>query len=294
MAISSTECSTWFAVYLTITVAIVAVNLHSMTLFVKNSNLHTRAMYLVINLTVADMFVGGIATVFIVFHFLLNGCEMRFRSKQFLAAQEWQPFLVIVMIDIWLSLTSVTGITVISLDRMYATFRPFKHRNIKKWAYGVIIAGVWTLTAMILIPFQQRQLVFPLYLWRSYCFLCLIVIGVSYTSIALKFWCGTRPPSHDAANRQRKLTVTLFIMTIVSLLLWLPDIILTFLFLTVIHTLSFTTFLRLKLYFILLYHTNFLVNPIIYTIRMPEFRRALLISFKRRQGQNAVIPLQAR
>ena len=245
MAISSTECSTWFAVYLTITVAIVAVNLHSMTLFVKNSNLRTRAMYLVINLTVADMFVGGIATVFIVFHFLLNGCEMRFRSKQFLAAQEWQPFLVIVMIDIWLSLTSVTGITVISLDRMHATFRPFKHRNIKKWAYGVIIAGVWTLTAMILIPFQQRQLVFPLYLWRSYCFLCLIVIGVSYTSIALKFWCGTRPPSHGAANRQRKLTVTLFIMTIVSLLLWLPDIILTFLFLTVIHSLSFTTFLRL-------------------------------------------------
>ena len=297
MAISSTECSTWFAVYLTITVAIVAVNLLSIILFVKNSNLRTRAMYLVINLTVADMFVGGIATVLIVFHFLLNGCEMRFRSKQFLAAQERQPFLVIVMIDSWLFLTSVTGITVISLDRMHATFRPFKHGNIKKWAYGVTIAGVWTLTAMILIPLplislygnlhQQWQLLFPFYLWRSYCFLCLIVICVSYTSIALKFWCGTRPPSHGAANRQRKLTVTLFAVVV-------PDIILTFLSLTVIHSLPFPTFLRLKLYFILLYHTNLLVNPIIYTIRMPEFRRALLISFKRRQGQNAVIPLQAR
>ena len=164
------------------------------------------------------------------------------------------------MIDIWLSLTSVTDITVISYDRMHATFGPFKHRNIKKLACGVAIAGVWTLTAMILNPLplislhgnlhQQRQLAFPLYLWRSYCFLCLIVICVSYTSIALKFWCGTRPPSHGAANRQRKLTVTLFIMTIVSLLLWLPDITLTFLSLTVIHSLSFTTLLRLKLYFI--------------------------------------------
>ena len=276
MAISSTECSTWFAVYLTITVAIVAVNLLSIILFVKNRNLRTRAMYLVINLTVADMFVEGIATVFIVFHFLLNGCEMRFRSKQFLAAQEWQPFLVIVMIYIWLSLTSVTGITVISLDRMHATFRQFKHRNIKKWAYGVTIAGFWTLTAMILIPLplislygnlhQQRQLVFPLHLWRLYCCFCLIIC-VSYTSIALKFWCGTRPPSHGAANRRRKLTFTLFIMTIVSLLLWVPDIILTFLSLTVIQSLSFPTFLRLKLYFILLYHTNSLVNPIIYTVR---------------------------
>ena len=193
-----------------------------------------------------------------------------------------------------LSLTSVTGITVISLDRMHATFRPFNHRNIKKWAYGVIIAGVWTLTAMILIPFQQRQLVFPLYLWRSYCFLCLIVIGVSYTSIALKFWCGTRPPSHGAANRQRKLTVTLFIMTIVSLLLWLPYVVYTCVPFSVIDRFSFLTYLRLRLFFSLLYRTNSLVNPIIYTIRMAELRRTLLILFKLRQRQIAVIPLHAR
>ena len=302
MAISSTECSTWFAVYHTITVAIVAVNLLSIILFVKNSNLRTRAMYLVINLTVADMFVGGSATFFAVCYFLLYGCEF---ADEFFIRLEWPPILFVLhIINIWFSFTSVTGIAIISLDRMHATFRPFRHRNIKKWAYGVTIAGVWILTAMILIPLplislygnlhQQWQLLFPFYLWRSYCFLCLIVICVSYTSIALKFWCGTRPPWHGAANRQRKLTVTLFIMTIVYLLLWLPDIILTFLSSTVIHSLSFPTFLRLKLYFILLYHTNSLVNPIIHTIRMPEFGKALLISFKRRQGQNAVIPLQGR
>ena len=300
---SSTECSTWNAVFLTITVAVVIVNLISIIIFVKNSYLRTRSMYLVINLTVADMFVGGIATFFVVFHFLLYGCEVgskfRFRSEQILVALEWQYFLVLVMIDVWIPLTSVTGIAVISLDRMHAMFRPFKHRNIKKWTYGVTIAGVWILTAMILIPFplirlygnlqQQWQLLFPFYLWRSYCCLCLVVICVSYTSIALKFWCGTRPPSHGAANRQRKLTVTLFIMTIVSLLLWLPYVISTFLSLTVIHSLS-----SLKLSFILLYHTNSLVNPIIYTIRMPEFRKALLKLFKRRQRQNYAFPLQAR
>ena len=306
MAISSAECSTWLAVSLTIAVAVVAVNFLSIIIFVKNSNLRTRSMYLVINLTVADMFVGGISTIsIIVLVILLNDCEARNVSFTSIFKREWQPILlVLIMIDIWLSLISEAGIAAISLDRMYAMFRPFKHRNIKKWAYGVTIAGVWILSALILIPFpliirygdwlqQQWQLLFPFYLWLSCCCLCLVVICVSYTSIALKFWCGTRPPSHGAANRQRKLTVTLFIMTIVSLLLWLPDIILTFLFLTVIHSLSFPTFLRLKLYFILLYHTNLLVNPIIYTIRMPEFRRALLISFKR-QRQNDVIPLQAR
>ena len=72
--ISSAECSTWYAVFLTITVVVIAVNPMSIIiLFVKNSTLRTRAMYLVINLTVADMFVGGMGTFDIVFHFLLYG-----------------------------------------------------------------------------------------------------------------------------------------------------------------------------------------------------------------------------
>ena len=74
--ISSAECSTWYAVSLTVTVAVVVVNLLSIILFAKNSNFRTRAMYLVINLTVVDMFVGGTATFFVVFHFLLYGCEV--------------------------------------------------------------------------------------------------------------------------------------------------------------------------------------------------------------------------
>ena len=299
--LSSAECSTWYAVLLTIAVGVVAVNLLSIILFIKNSNLRTRAMYLVINLTVADMFVGGSATFYVVFYFLLYGCEAGNTS---LIWEELPPILVVLSTtEAWLPLTSVAGIAVISLDRMHATFRPFRHRNITKWAYGVTIASVWILTAMIVIPFrlirlygnlrQQWQLLFPVYLKNSCCFLYLIVIFVSYTSIALKFWCRTRPPSHGAANRQRKLTVTLFIMTIVSLLLWLPYVACTLVLRSVLVT-SFLTRSRLRLSSSLLYHTNSLVNPIIYTIRMPEFRRALLILFKRRQRQNAAIPLQAR
>ena len=300
--ISSADCSTGYAVCLTITVAVVAVNLLSIILFVKNSNLRTRAMYLVINLTVVDMFVGGSSTFAIVLLVLLYGCEA---EKIYLLWPKWSPVLfVLAMMEVWLPLTSVAGIAVISLERMHATFRPFRHRNIKKWAYGVTIAGVWILTAMTVIPYpliglygnlqQQWQLVFPSYLLLSYCCLCLIVICVSYTSIALKFWCGTRPPSHGAANRQRKLTVTLFIMTIVSLLLWLPYVVYTFVPYSVLDRLSFLTYLRLRLSFSLLYCTNSLVNPVIYTIRMPAFRRALLILFKRRERENAVFPLHAR
>ena len=300
--LSSAECSTWYAVFLTVTVAVVAVNFLSIILFIKNSNLRTRAMYLVINLTVVDMFVGGIATFFVVFHFLLYGCKAGNISWPW---QELPPIMVVLSTtEAWLPLTSLAGIAVISLERMHATFRPFRHRNIKKWAYGVTIAGVWILTATIVIflplvrrcgNFHQRwKLVFFVYFRLSYCCLCLFVICVSYTSIALKFWFGTCPPSHGAANRQKKLTVTLFIMTTVSLLLWLPLVVYTFVARSVVVRFSFPTYLRLRLSFSLLYHINSLVNPIIYTVRMPAFRRALLMLFKRRQRQNAVIPLHAR
>ena len=198
---------------------------------------------------------------------------LRLRSWKFIfhliAEREYKllPILfVLAMINIYFSPTSVTGIAVMSLDRMQATFHPFRHRNIKKWAYGVTIAGLWILTAMIVIPLplislygnlhQQWQLLFPLYLWPSYCCLCLIVICVSYTSIALKFWCETRPPSHGAANRQRKLAVTLFIMTIVSLLLWLSYVAYTCVPFSVIDRFSFLTYLRLRLFFSLLYRTD--------------------------------------
>ena len=149
MTISSAECSTWYAVFLTIAVAVVAVNLLSIILFVKNSNLRTRAMYLVINLTVVDVFAGGSAI-------FLYGCEA---GNIFLILPEWSPIVAVLSVTkVWLPLTSVAGIAVISLERIRATFRPFRHRNIKKWAYGVTIAGLWILTAMTVIPFPLRSL----------------------------------------------------------------------------------------------------------------------------------------
>ena len=188
MAISSAECSTWYAVSLTINVAVVAVNLLSIILFVKNSNLRTRAMYLVINLTVVDMFVGGGATFSVAFYLL--GCEA---GNIFLTLPEWSPIKAVLSVTKkLLPLTSITGIAVISLDRTHATFRPFRHRNIKKWAYGVTTAGVWILTAMIVIPFplirvygnlqQQWQLVFPSYLWRGHIVAFALLLSVFPTS----------------------------------------------------------------------------------------------------------------
>ena len=292
---SSPECITWFAAFLTMSVAIVTVNLLSIIIFIKNRTLRSRSVYLVINLTVADMLVGGISSSNILFPEI--GCKI-LNVRLTREGREIVWFLFY-----WFLLTSLTKITVISLDRMHATFRPFRHRVIKKWVYGVTISVVWVLAAMISTAIMMLLSVFDKewsqyqYLWQSYSLLCLFVICACYASIIVKICCGARPQHHGAARWQRKLTVTLLIMTIVSLLLWLPYAIGTFVFYTTdsIRSLSDTKRMRLNMSLLLLFYTNSFVNPVVYTIRMPEYRKALLLLFARRQRQNAAaIPLHAR
>lgn len=293
MPSSSSECITWFAVLLTVSVAIVTVNLISIILFIKNRSLRTRAMYLVINLTIADMFVGGFSHFGLFYLLSLYSCDI---VKMILSLE---LLAIINFLYLWFPLTSLTNIAVISLDRMHATIRPFRHRLIKKWVHGVTIAGVWGSAAMltaarVIIMLRYKWYKYGFYVWTSYCCLCLFVFCVSYSSIVVKVLCGAHPQHHGAANRQRKLTVTLFIMTIVSLLMWLPDAVYTFLLFqsSIMKFLSRQELRRLEFSLIIVYFMNSLVNPIVYTIRMPEFRKALLLLFKRQRRQNArVVPL---
>ena len=293
---SSSECIIWFAAFLAVTVAIVTVNLLSIILFIKNSNLRTRGMYLVINLTVVDILVGGLSTINLLLIITRVGC------KTVIVRLSGEGNMIICFIFYWFPLTSLTNITVISLERMHATFRPFSHRVIKKWVYGVTICVVWVLagmisTAIFMLKLFDKERSHRQFLWQSYCLLCLFVICACYASIIVKICCGARPQHHGAARRQRKLTVTLLIMTIVSLLLWLPFTVATFVYYTTdsIRSLSDTKRMRLNLSLLLLFYTNSFVNPVVYTIRMSKFRKALLLLFTRRQRQNtAAIPLQAR
>ena len=296
--LSSSECITWFAAVLIVSVAIVTVNLLSIILFIKNSDLRTRGMYLVINLTVAETLVGVISSL----QFLRLQSNERKNAYSLNVRSNWEGHTITLFLFTWFPLTSLTNITVISLDRMHATFRPFRHRVIKKWVYGVTISVVWVLAAMIstaimmLLLFDKEWSHYR-YLWPSYSLLCLFIICACYASIIVKICCGARPQHHGAARRQRKLTLTLLIMTIVSLLLWLPFAAATFVYYTndSIRSLSYTKRMRLNMFLLLLFCTNSFVNPVVYTVRMPKFRKALLLLFTRRQRQNAaVIPLRAR
>ena len=274
----TSECIAWHAVFVTESVIIVSVNLLTIIVFMRNKNLRKRSTCLVINLTVVDMLVG-----------VLFGVPL----FPFLPCNIFVDYMEVILthvVLIFLLVASVTNIAVISLERMHATFRPFKHRVIKKWVYGVTIAGIWVLAFIVNVARMVVTLTAPVLLPVYYC-MCLFVICVCYTCISIKFFCGAHPQHHGGANRQRKLTVTLLIMTIVSLIMFLPFVLGLFFFLTQKRSGLFRSPLYMSATFVLSGANSF-VNPMLYTLRIPEFKKALISLFRRRRNENVVIPLQ--
>ena len=284
---SRPECFTWLSLLITESIIIVTFNVVTIIIFMRNRSLRTRGMYLVINLAVADIMSGGFSEC-MVFVYLGGLCDF----WKYNLTGNWKELSV--AMQLLFPVSSIAGIVAISLQQLHAIFRPFQHRLIKKWVYRVAIAIVWIVAA--LISTLQHLKINHLTLWISFTSICLFTICVSYTMTALKFIRGRNIQHHGASIRDRKLTVTLFIVTLVSLLMWLPYITCSFLLITSANFRSLPDQLLFRLNFSLmvLYYANSLVNPIMYAIRMPEFKRALISLLRCQGNQVAVAVLSAR
>ncbi|XP_068724758.1 pinopsin-like [Montipora capricornis] len=266
---SPSGCIAWLTVLCTIGIATVTVNGLAVIVYLKEPSLRKRSMYLVISLAIADMCVGGISLSIDVFN---SGHKYNLWENYLSPA--WNSILIAILLPF--PIASVTNLAVISLERMHATFRPFKHRVIKKWIFGASVAFVW-FTA-VLNSSASMYLYAQGYRFNKFYFAylsilpcCFSIILVSYASIVAKMYCGTRPHHHHGAGSQeRKLTTTLFIVTVVSLVLLLPYTLFMF---------SKTALSSQKnnLHFFLrsLAYANSVVNPLLYAYRIPEFKRAM-------------------
>ena len=127
MSFSSTECVTWLTLAVTESAVVIEWNLISVILFMKNNCLRKRGLYLVINLTVADMLAGGILIPHTFFLLWFSRCKFWTFNLQ----PCWRTWLLHFAI-VFFPLTSLTNIAMISLQQAHATCRPFTHRVIKK------------------------------------------------------------------------------------------------------------------------------------------------------------------
>ena len=173
-------------------------------------------MCFVINLAVADMLVGLHSVIVLMVDYNPVRCG-------FLKVCIFSPKILFLMFFVYafFSLTSLTNMTKISIERIHAIFRQLKHRRLKKWVFRATITALWVLPAMVLsmtvFGFDSGSPEVLVFFWPipMYHFFCLfVVIWVSCTCIRIRFVCWASPQHHGAVNRQRKLTVTLFIMTV--------------------------------------------------------------------------------
>ncbi|XP_015764295.1 PREDICTED: uncharacterized protein LOC107343247 [Acropora digitifera] len=277
----SSECIAWLIVFGIEAVAIVTLNALTIIVYLKERSLRKRSMYLVINQAFADMLTG--VSIFIYFPIWAYIFELWTINP---------PLSDELILRIW-ALASVSPIAsginlgAISLERTHATFRPFKHRLVKKKIFGGVAAIVWitagAASAAFVLQFSRGRIFGILLL--SIGLSCFITIIVSYSAIAIKIVYGTQSHHRSATSRGRKLTKTLFIVTVVSLLLTLPLLINSLCINLQLCTLKP---FYLVYSFTFMFFSNSLVNSLLYTVRIPEFKRAL-ISFLhcRSQPQHA-------
>jgi len=107
---------------------------------------------------------------------------------------------------------------------------------------------------------QLNKLYYGRYLYLTFISICLLIICVSYMSIVIKVRCGAQPQHHGATSREKKLTMTLLIVTVASLLVYLPFVIVYYILLNteMLDSLSFSVFYHLRNAVLVLFYSTLL------------------------------------
>ena len=275
---SASECIPWLVVLIIECLAIVILNIITIAVFVKKKRqLQRRSTYLIIHLAIVDLLVGAVSGPLMIESRIASLCPWKNR-KMTLWSSCLFFYLSIVFVNLF-PFTSLVNLTAISLERLHATFCPFRHRFVRKWVYRAIIIVIW----LIAIVREVAQIflweigyfeVINAYLYVLFYSVSLFVICVSYILVVIKVRCSRHPQFHSRSKRERKLTGTALIVSLVSLLCLLPGT----MYVACIHLSSscFMMYFHIKMAVVVLFLANSLVNPIIYALRMPGFREGLL------------------
>ena len=271
----ASECIPWLVVLIIECLAIFILNIITIVVFAKKKRqLQRRSTYLIIHLAIVDLLVGAVSgPLRIKYRMALYCPPWKFRRDTI-----WSNGLYFAFLHLF-SFASFTNLIAISLERLHATFCPFRHRFVSKWVYRAIIIVIW----LIAIVREVAQIflweigyfeAINAYLYILFYSVSLFVICVSYILVVIKVRCSRHLQFHSRSKRERKLTGTALIVSLVSLLCLLPGT----MYVACIHLSSscFMMYFHIKMAVVVLFLANSLVNPIIYALRMPGFREGLL------------------
>ena len=255
----------WIAVWLTQFIMVFIINAFTLVVFARSRHLRRRNTYLIMNLTVADLLIAAV-----------SGPETILFFKGNTRPKKGFGVLYLIISDMcWIA--SLGNLVLISLERLHATLYPFRHCLLGKSFYYKIITFSWfgalTLACGVQISRMNDVPLADRYPWITYIFLTLTVLTISYVIIISKFIRKAHVQQLGSVmSAERKLSVTLFIVSAASILTLLPWVII------ICISISSDRYLWLQFTPMKIastfYHLNSILNPVIYAIRLPEFRRA--------------------
>ena len=270
--VSEKEERFWKAAFVVEITVVFLLNAFTLAIYTRNRHLRKRSTFLIINLTVADLLVG------IVFGLspILEPDNLE-RERELKQAFSWQSFVYLTLRELFL-VASLANISLISLERLHATLFPFRHCLVGKRVYLNIILCSWsfalTLSSVIAFLYLRASPAF-LYVYAALIFLIVLILTLSNAIIISTV--KNNPLSPNAGpilSTERKLTVTLFIVSVASFLTILPWAISNVVPQRIWSKLCPAVISRIDSSFDLLYLFNSIVNPLIYAVRMQEFRKA--------------------
>ena len=273
---SKAEGIAFCTAYIAACVFIAVGNMSTIILFAANIRLRKRSLFLVVNMAFADLMLGILSLPIYIYgvgksYQLWNG--------------GWSMSLSIffTIVDSFFMQASLISVAFISGERFYAIYWPFKHRTLSIQAYRIMIVAVWALTLVITSLWSTSYFLMSckraVFGWTPFVLILIFVICGSNIGIWRKFRRGNIAPQQQNRDSQNKrLTKTLMFVSILTLLSWLPLIIMNWLIVV------FDVQIPWKFSYLVnvINYSNSFANPVVYALRIPEFRKALVLSCSRR------------
>ena len=260
-------------------VTIIIGNTFTIFVFWSQRLYHKRSFFLLTNLAVADLLVGI--------------------TELIVLATKTIPRSIPSALNAFSSFSSVLFLALISLERVYAVLWPLQHRIMRNRVYVYSIIIVWSLglCAFILIMlsmyYTDTSMLFFTLPITSISLISLLLICASYLAIRnrLRF----TPPgieSHERQSTERNLRLsrTFFIVVALSLVFWLPAFVVY-----TIRDVCFSSCNRQTEVLIVttLHLANSMINPVVYSFRMPIFKDTLRNCWRERQKNIKIRPVRA-
>lgn len=183
------------------------------------------------------------------------------------------------------SSVSLFSLLVISLERACAVLWPFRHRvaRIRIYVSGIImvwLAGLCVATVNGLAMYGLVRHLTSFSFTISTLFICLCLVLATYMTIRTRLRntlpvCTGETQNRKLIEQNIKLSKTLFIVTGLSFGFWLPAITVYSISVICRDCLTGTAYVHALSISTILHFANSLVDPIVYSYRMPMFKAAL-------------------